>query len=336
MTSVAEPLLSEPSDAELIRRTRQGDPDAYGVLFARHADAATMLASRLTSGTPVAADDVVADAFVGVLSAIRAGRGPVESFRAYLYTAVRNGASALRERESRAIAVDDPSLYEKPEHTPDPAVTAFESEVVQRAFTALPERWQAVLWYSEVEAMMPAEVAPLLGVSPNGVSALLRRAREGLREAYIVQHLGVLDGARPECAWTAERLGAHVRGALSRRDRRKLTSHLADCADCRAMAAEAADVNRGLYLVVVPFLVGGAGAAWLASRRTMHQNPPVASAATAAHGTRAGAKAGPIAALATAGVVVVAMVALAVGGVLGGPQRDPTGDGCTRRASRDG
>jgi hypothetical protein len=55
----------------------------------------------------------------------------------------------------------------------------------------------------------------------------------------------------------------------------------------------------------------------------MHQNPPVAGAATAAHGTRAGAKAGPIAALATAGVVVVAMVALAVGGVLGGHNAAP-------------
>jgi RNA polymerase sigma factor (sigma-70 family) len=316
MTSVAVQSSHEPSDAELIRLTREGDAEAYGVLFARHADAATMLASRLTSGTPVAADDVVADAFVGVLAAIRAGRGPEESFRAYLYTAVRNGAAALRERESRAIAVDDPSLYEKPEPTPDPAVTAFESEVVQRAFATLPERWQAVLWYSEVEAMKPAEVAPLLGVSANGVSALLLRAREGLRERYIVEHLGALDGARPECAWTAERLGAHVRGTLSRRDRRKVTSHLADCDDCRAMAAEASEVNRGLHLVVVPFLLGGAGAAWLASRRAM-QASPATSVTAAAHGPRVAWKAGAIAGLATAGVVTMAMVALAVTGVLG-------------------
>lgn len=107
MTSAVEPFVTEPSDAELIRRTRDGDADAYGALFARHAAAARMLAARLTSGTPVAADDVVSDAFVGVLAAFRAGKGPEEAFRPYLYTAVRNGAAALRERESRAIAVDD-------------------------------------------------------------------------------------------------------------------------------------------------------------------------------------------------------------------------------------
>src|SRR5690606_9969102 len=61
MTSAVEPFATEPSDAELIRRTRDGDADAYGALFARHADAARMLAARLTSGTPVAADDVVSD-----------------------------------------------------------------------------------------------------------------------------------------------------------------------------------------------------------------------------------------------------------------------------------
>src|SRR5690606_14660891 len=108
------------------------DADAYGALFARHADAARMLAARLTSGTPVAADDVVSDAFVGVLAAFRAGKGPEEAFRPYLYTAVRNGAAALRERESRAIAVDDLAAYEKPGEAVDPAVTAFESEVVSR------------------------------------------------------------------------------------------------------------------------------------------------------------------------------------------------------------
>lgn len=332
MASAAEPLLSEPSDAELIRRTREGDTDAYGVLFARHADAARMLASRLTSGSPVAADDVVSDAFLGVLSAIRSGHGPEEAFRPYLYTAVRNGASNLREREARAVAVDDPAVYEKHTPAPDPAVTAFESDVVQRAFTSLPERWQAVLWYSEVEAMKPAAIAPLLGVSPNGVSALLLRARDGLREAYIVEHLGALDGARPECAWTAQRLGAHVRGSLSRRDRRKLTAHLADCADCRAMAAEAAEVNRGLYLVIAPFVLGGAGAAWLASRRATQQNAPVAGGTVASRGmrtrmrtrTRAGTKAGTIAAVAAVGVVVVAMVALAVSGLLGRATVTPT------------
>src|SRR5690606_1644569 len=264
--------------------TREGDADAYGALFARHSGAATGLAARLTAGTPVSADDVVSDAFIGVLSAIRSGHGPEESFGAYLYTAVRNGVGALRARESRSIAVEDPAEFESPTTAPDPAVTAFESEVVQRAFASLPERWQAVLWYAEVEAMKPAAIAPLLGVSPNGVSALLVRAREGLRDAYVAAHVEATDDARPECRWTAERLGGHARGTLSARDRRKVLAHLDDCSDCGIMALGAAEVTRGLHLVVAPLVLGGAGTAWLAARAA---EAGAASVPTAAGGALA-------------------------------------------------
>jgi DNA-directed RNA polymerase specialized sigma24 family protein len=43
----------------------------------------------------------------------------------------------------------------------------------------LPERWQAVLWHTEIEGSRPAEVASLLGLTANGVAALGYRAREG-------------------------------------------------------------------------------------------------------------------------------------------------------------
>lgn len=323
MTSAVEPFATEPSDAELIRRTRDGDADAYGALFARHADAARMLAARLTSGTPVSADDVVSDAFVGVLAAFRAGKGPEEAFRPYLYTAVRNGAAALRERESRAIAVDDLASYEKPGEVVDPAVTAFESEVVQRAFASLPERWQAALWYHVVEGMKPAAIAPLLGVSPNGVSALLVRAREGLREAYLVEHLGAVGDDRPACRDTARRLGAYVRGSLSRRDRRKVDAHLAECSDCRAMAAEVAEVDRGLLFVVAPLVMGGVGAAGLAAQRADRgETTSAQSAGAAARAASWRVTKGGTVAIAAAGIIVVAMVALAVAGVLGGEPTD--------------
>ena len=67
----------------------------------------------------------------------------------------------------------------------DTAVQDFEDEAASRAFHSLPERWQLVLWHLEVEGQQPAEVAPLLGVKANAVSALAYRAREGLRAAYL-------------------------------------------------------------------------------------------------------------------------------------------------------
>ena len=42
----------------------------------------------------------------------------------------------------------------------DTAVEGFENAAAARAFASLPERWQLVLWHTEVEGQKPAEVAP--------------------------------------------------------------------------------------------------------------------------------------------------------------------------------
>ena len=70
----------------------------------------------------------------------------------------------------------------------DTAVEQFESGAAAKAFASLPERWQVVLWHLEVEGQKPADIAPLLGMSPNSVSALAYRARE---EAVPVIMAGV-------------------------------------------------------------------------------------------------------------------------------------------------
>lgn len=64
-----------------------------------------------------------------------------------------------------------------------------EHDFVAEAFATLPLRWQRVLWFVEVEGLKPREAAPLLDVAPSALSALLRRARKGLREAYLVEYL---------------------------------------------------------------------------------------------------------------------------------------------------
>ena len=68
-----------------------------------------------------------------------------------------------------------------------------------QAFASLPERWQLVLWHTEVEGRSAAEVAPILGLAPNAVAALAYRAREGLRQAYLNAHIhaGPPEACRP-------------------------------------------------------------------------------------------------------------------------------------------
>src|SRR5215217_7685762 len=256
--SVPLPLLAEldePSDAELIDSVRSGHNDAYGLLYRRHAGSAVALARQLT-GSAAEADDLVAEAFAKVLVTLRAGGGPDTAFRAYLLTTLRNTLYDRARRDRRVELSDDMTRHDRGVQWEDTAVARLESSLAARAFNRLPERWQTVLWHTEVEQESPAQVAPLLGLTPNGVAALAYRAREGLRQAYLREH--VSDGAGARCQWAVERLGVWARDALSARERAKVDDHLARCDRCRPLGAELRDVNGGLRGIIAPLVLGPA------------------------------------------------------------------------------
>lgn len=176
--------LDEPTtlpDEVLVDRARDGDMDAYAQLWSRHEPSARG-AVRGISHT-LEPDDVVSEAFVGILSAIRSGGGPRGSFRPYMYAAIRNIAatSGSRPRDVLLGEIDD---FSHPTAV-DPSDAVAESTLLADALQTLPPRWRTLLWYIEVEGMKPREVAPLLGMSPNAVAALLYRARLGLRRAWL-------------------------------------------------------------------------------------------------------------------------------------------------------
>jgi hypothetical protein len=102
-----------------------------------------------------------------------------------------------------------------------------------------------VLWLTEVEGAGPAEIAPLLGLTPNAVAVLAHRARDGLRRLYLQQH--VPDADAPECRWAGGRLGAHVLRQLAPRDAARLHTHLAWCGGCRTRLAEVSAVDGAGY-----------------------------------------------------------------------------------------
>ena len=253
--------IDGPGDAELISAVRGGDVDAYGELFARHVDAARRLARQLTG--PADADDLVSDAFTKVLTVLQRGGGPDLAFRAYLLTAVRRLHVDKIRAGSRLRSVDDLTPFDPGLPFQDTAVEGFDNAAAARAFASLPERWQMVLWHTEVEQQKPADIAPLLGMSANSVSALAYRAREGLRQAFLSQH--ATDPDDVDCAWTRDHLGAYVRGGLSRRDTTRVDDHLAACRACAAVYLELTEVNGGLAALLAPLLLGSAGAGYLSS-----------------------------------------------------------------------
>ncbi len=257
-------LLSDvdaPSDAELISRVRGGDVAAYGDLFSRHKDAAGRLARQLVRGPD--SDDLVSEAFAKVLHVLQGGGGPDVAFRAYLLTAVRRLHVDRVRSGQRLQTTDDMTPFDPGVPFQDTAVAGFESGAAAKAFASLPERWQLVLWHLEVEGQKPADIAPLLGMSANSVSALAYRAREGLRQAFLTMHIA--DLTETDCRWVNEHLGAFIRKGLSKRDTAKVQAHLDECRRCTAMYLELTDVNSNLAGIIAPLLLGAAASGYLAS-----------------------------------------------------------------------
>jgi RNA polymerase sigma factor (sigma-70 family) len=246
------------SDADLIAAVRDGETEAYGVLYERHLHSAKRAASCLAH-TAAEREDLVADAFTRVLRALRDGGGPNEEFRAYLLVTMRNAAISMTRGASVSSYADIPEQYMPRSVAGDPMVNRWNAMTVTSAFATLPERWRTVLWHTEVEEETPAEVAPLLGMRANGVAALAYRAREGLRQAYLRAHLS--DVQDRECRATVSKLAGFVRRSVPTPLGRKISRHLAACSDCRDRADTLSRVNEELRASVAPALLGAAFAA---------------------------------------------------------------------------
>ncbi|NUR39792.1 MAG: sigma-70 family RNA polymerase sigma factor, partial [Streptomyces sp.] len=305
-----------PSDADLIGRMRSGDDTAYEALYRRHAEAVRRYA-RTCCRDAHTADDLTAEVFARMLQAVRGGSGPEHAVRAYLLTTVRRVAANWTKSAKREHLVDDFALFAAQstrggEVSDDTAsIGSFgagldlgadvramheaEQSMAMQAFRSLPERWQAVLWHTEVEDESPSDVATLFGLDANGTRVLASRAREGLKQAYLQAHVSATLADDEECARYADQLGTYARGRLRTRAERGLRKHLEECAKCRLAAAQISEVASSIPAVVPVAVIGWFGAAGYAKAAALIAGGTgvgaagVAGAAAASSGSSGGA-----------------------------------------------
>ncbi|WP_257002751.1 sigma-70 family RNA polymerase sigma factor, partial [Streptomyces albidoflavus] len=261
-------------DATLVLRMRGGDDGAYEELYRRHAEAVRRYA-RTCCRDAHTAEDLTAEVFARTLQAVRGGAGPTHAVRAYLLTTVRRVAAGWTRTARREQLVEDFAVFAaqaartaevSDEDTLDLgadvlAMHEAEQSMAMRAFRTLPERWQAVLWHTEVEDESPSEVATLFGLDANGTRVLASRAREGLKQAYLQAHVSTALTRDEECARYADRLGAYARGGLRARAEQGLRTHLKECSQCRLAALQIKEVAGGIPAVVPVAVIGWFGAA---------------------------------------------------------------------------
>lgn len=251
---------SELTEQELLDAARDHHPGARAELFTRHWDKSVAAAHAMAG--PNDAEDLAAEAFARALAQLDQGRGPEIAFRPYIVSTVRR-LLADRSRRRPLLLVDDFSgtRFEPIDH--DGATERAEATLVRQAFNSLPERWQLALWHSAVDEESLAQVAERLGGNANSMAALNFRAREGLRRAYLAEHVAA--PRSPNCVPFLNLLPRTVREGLPDSQEQALQDHLSECVRCRAAADDLYQVNTQLGALLVPAIAGVGWAAYAAA-----------------------------------------------------------------------
>jgi RNA polymerase sigma-70 factor (ECF subfamily) len=181
-------------ESALVAALRAGDEQAFMQLVEAYTPGMRRLALTFVR-TPALADDVVQEAWLGVLRGLARFEGR-SSLRTWIYRIVANIARTRAVKEARSAPFssfgDEPSVdperfidghWAKP---PEPWRAVLDSEaraLVDRAIAALPDQQRQVIQLRDVEGWSAEEVRNVLELSETNQRVLLHRARSKVRAA---------------------------------------------------------------------------------------------------------------------------------------------------------
>ena len=198
-------------DLALVAALRSGDETAFMMLVERYQPAMLRIA-RMHVSTHAVAEDVVQDAWVGVLKGLDGFEGR-SSLRTWIFRILVNTAKTRGQREARSLpfssvwAADpevepsvvpdrflplshplSPRAWAEPpvawESTPEERLLSKETlTVVSRAIEALPPNQREVIRLRDVLGWPSSDVRNALDISETNQRVLLHRARAKVRRA---------------------------------------------------------------------------------------------------------------------------------------------------------
>ena len=187
-----------PTDAELLRRSGTGDPDAFALFFRRHELAVERFVAR-RAANPSDVPDVVADVFFAALTAAHRYEPRSDSALPWLYGIGQRklqGRSRRLARHMRALtrlhAWDGHGVELEAERVARAQDANREVAALREAIDRLPRGEREVLGLVALGDLTPTEAAAALGMSPNAARIRLTRARKRLAEHN-------LDPGEPTC-----------------------------------------------------------------------------------------------------------------------------------------
>src|SRR3954454_20094678 len=251
-------LLRLRSDEQLLALFRDGDDEAFRVLYDRYRQRLfAYVRQMLSAGSRQDAEDVLQDVFVRAYGALRHDAREM-NVRAWLYRVAHNRCiDPLRRPVPPAHEVFEASR--KPLH--DPIEEAQRRDDLRRLVEdvgPLPDQQRSALLMREIDGMAYADLAVALGVTVPAVKSLLVRARIGLVEAQ--------EARDADCADIREDLlRAYDRGVKASGHARR---HMRSCHGCHEYRTALRGMRRSFAaltpiglgpLALAANLVGGAG-----------------------------------------------------------------------------
>jgi len=169
------------TDAELVVRTRAGDPDAFSVLVSRYYDACWRFAYHML-GERADAEDVVQDSFLRAYLAI--GRyDERDQFRGWLFRILTNqcrNALTSRGRRTRRFVQDEIALESAPA-PPLGLATGVEDAALVRALSQLDPLQREALLLKYAEGLEYGEMSAMTGAGESALKMRVKRGSERLR-----------------------------------------------------------------------------------------------------------------------------------------------------------
>jgi RNA polymerase sigma-70 factor (ECF subfamily) len=178
---------SLPSNRELIEGIRSGDAGTLERVMSAYWGTLVQYAGRILDGSSDP-QDVVQEAFIRLWSR-RERWGTEGSVRSLLYTVTRNAALDERRRQVRG---EKAAMAAAPPNPPSlPSADAAAAQLRQAAADAvagLPPKRQEVFRLAREQGLRYAEIAAVMGISPQTVANQMSLAMSDLRRA-LAPHL---------------------------------------------------------------------------------------------------------------------------------------------------
>jgi len=181
-------LLRLRSDEQLLKLFREGNEEAFEVIFDRYRPRLLTYLKRMLGKSGIDAEDVLQDVFCKAYDSLRADRREI-AVKPWLYRVAHNRSiDHLRRPQldpeqvlatTRGLEIDPPTCVEQRD----------ELRGLVASIGALPPQQRSALILREMEGLSHKQLAATLGTSVPAIKSLLVRARVGLAQQRAVAAL---------------------------------------------------------------------------------------------------------------------------------------------------